>query len=743
MSGLIDTTSEQRTLSKTHTENLTSAYYRVESFGFLRLTSNEKFGQTWYPSPSDIIPPGWFGLDVHAGSFGDFNGDGYVDVILQPMLHPHVVPHTTQIAPIVLIQNQTGGFLSPENIIVQSNFPEKHFLYRIGVADFNKDGRSDIALSSMGSVNRTSDSTYSTYFSPLVVFGSSSSNFKWIDSYANFSVRNDSVTPFSFGYSYGHSMAVGDFNGDSYPDWFSNWFVFYNNKNDGFSSELITPNALAALEKSPWSSKWVWPLVNATVSADFNKDGFDDLLYSSMPNHQPDLNGGDLVMVMGSKAGLISGEKVVSIARTNDIPGNVGTNFMVATDINGDGNIDVIFMEHYWSTDSGDSTNYYAKGKLRAFLGDGKGGLKEDTGIIKDPYSGHRHGEGNLHVIDVNGDGWKDLVLTGYQVNPSGLWASEGKEFDYSTVFLNDRGVLRYVDPSHLAYVQPYQFAGDESLKDTYQEGVSKLIPVDIGNDGMVDFLGFVQTKLREWPQVEQQYTYVYVSKAIAPLGRSQANESLTGTVNADKIYGFDGNDLIQGGAGDDTIDGGEGLDSAIYSASVSNYTIAKISNGLSVTDKTKAEGTDTLLSVERLIFFDSGIAFDIEGNAGKAYRVYKAAFNRDPMKGDTEGLGYWIAQIDKGMDLIEVSARFIDSQEFKTLYGSNSSNAEFLTKLYQNVLGRSPEADGYNWWLNQLDNNPEKTRAKVLADFAESSENQTGTLTIIGGGITYDPWDG
>jgi serralysin len=98
---------------------------------------------------------------------------------------------------------------------------------------------------------------------------------------------------------------------------------------------------------------------------------------------------------------------------------------------------------------------------------------------------------------------------------------------------------------------------------------------------------------------------------------------------------------------------------------------------------------------------------------------------------------------MDNAMDLIEVSARFVDSNEFRTLYGTNPTNAQFLTKLYQNVLGRQPEASGYNWWLNELNTNPEKTKAKVLADFAESSENQTGVINLIGNGITYEPWVG
>jgi len=94
-------------------------------------------------------------------------------------------------------------------------------------------------------------------------------------------------------------------------------------------------------------------------------------------------------------------------------------------------------------------------------------------------------------------------------------------------------------------------------------------------------------------------------------------------------------------------------------------------------------------------------------------------------------------------MNMVEVAARFIDSNEFRAIYGSNPIDAVFLTRVYQNVLGREPEPAGYNWWLNELRTNPEKTRAKVLADFSESVENKAGTAQLVGQGIVYEPWVG
>lgn len=227
-----------------------------------------------------------------------------------------------------------------------------------------------------------------------------------------------------------------------------------------------------------------------------------------------------------------------------------------------------------------------------------------------------------------------------------------------------------------------------------------------------------------------------------------------------DYVNGYSGNDTMSGfGATPTNLDvffGGDGIDTAVFPSKAADYVVRSSNSvydpkrnksdlqGYNVVNKANsAYGKADLYQVERIQFSDSSIALDSAGNAGQAYRVYKAAFNRDPMLGDRAGLGYWIAQIDKGMDLLEVAARFVDSKEFRDLYGTSPTNAQFLNKLYENVLGRPPETTGYNWWLNELNTNPSKTKAKALADFAESSENQAGVASLIGNGIAYEPWVG
>jgi hypothetical protein len=228
------------------------------------------------------------------------------------------------------------------------------------------------------------------------------------------------------------------------------------------------------------------------------------------------------------------------------------------------------------------------------------------------------------------------------------------------------------------------------------------------------------------------------VNVVVTTLGDLGA-DTIRGTKGNDLLNGNGGNDTIFADGGSDTINGGTGLDMIRYTLTQANYTLA-LGESSSTIQEISTGTNDIFSSIERIVFSDKAVALDIGSGeiGGSSYRIYKAAFNRTPDEG---GLGYWIGQMDLGMDLVDVSARFIDSDEFRAAYGTNPSNGEFLTKVYNNVLSRDPDSGGYDWWVDQLANNPEKSWDKVLADFSESTENQANVLELIGNGVQYDLW--
>ncbi len=215
---------------------------------------------------------------------------------------------------------------------------------------------------------------------------------------------------------------------------------------------------------------------------------------------------------------------------------------------------------------------------------------------------------------------------------------------------------------------------------------------------------------------------------------------TLTGTLGNDDLLAGSGNDTLVGSLGSDIFDGGAGLDVVSYQGVRSGFSAQVTSNGEIVVTKATG-GQDLLAHVERLLFTDGAMAFDTgaTGVAGQAYRMYQAAFDRAP---DAGGLGFWIAVMDHGVSQLDVSAGFVNSPEFKALYGANPTNEDLLNRMYQNVLHRTPDAGGYAFWLNVLDKKLATVPA-VLAAFSESPENQAALATLIGSGFNYQPYTG
>jgi uncharacterized protein (TIGR01370 family) len=190
-----------------------------------------------------------------------------------------------------------------------------------------------------------------------------------------------------------------------------------------------------------------------------------------------------------------------------------------------------------------------------------------------------------------------------------------------------------------------------------------------------------------------------------------------------------------------DVVTGGRGLDMGIYETT-SNGFVVNLSSSVASVNNVKYGISDTLTNVERLKFTDTNIALDVgpAQNAGSVYMLYKAAFNRAP---DASGMGYWLAQKDGGSNIVtNIAQGFVDAPEFVAKYGSNPSNASYVDKLYQNVLGRAGEAGGVAYWNQQLDAG-NISKAAVLVQFATLAEGAANVASLIANGIPYTEYVG
>lgn len=190
-------------------------------------------------------------------------------------------------------------------------------------------------------------------------------------------------------------------------------------------------------------------------------------------------------------------------------------------------------------------------------------------------------------------------------------------------------------------------------------------------------------------------------------------NDVFQGNGGNDTLLGEDGEDRLDGGMGNDFLDGGLGVDNAVYSGNQNSYSLTLSPTGTTIEDRrTNGNGTDTLSSIEFLDFDTdlTGEPFDLQNFGGASgltaqdfenfIEFYIAYFNRAP---DAVGLNFWGTAFANGVTLEQMATLFVDQDETRATYPDGTSNTDFVTAVYDNVLGRIPDQDGFNFWVDML----------------------------------------
>lgn len=184
----------------------------------------------------------------------------------------------------------------------------------------------------------------------------------------------------------------------------------------------------------------------------------------------------------------------------------------------------------------------------------------------------------------------------------------------------------------------------------------------------------------------------------------------------------------------------------ATFSGAKSQYKIDYTGNGQAVVTDTAPFGHGATTSINNEVLQFSDQPYFIEsGDGANIARLYSAGLNRVP---DAAGLFGWedlyrnnvsaaakaqgayvsLAETSGGFNgTLSIADGIINSPEFNSKYGS-LTNADFVTQLYRNVLGRAPEATGLRDWLGWMSTGDAAgtvyNRGMVLVGIAESSEN-------------------
>ncbi len=279
----------------------------------------------------------------------DFNGDGHLDLAIANSVSKNVT---------ILLGDGKGGFVEAKG----SPFPAGHEPNDICIADFNGDGKLDLAIANHGKKHLT------------ILLGDGRGGFK--------PAPGSPVTVLSRPHT--HVVAAADFNKDGKLDlvtesWGENKVtVVFGDGRGGFAP----PGVQFAVGKMPYQRLRV---------ADVNLDGNPDIITTN-------LEGDNITVLLGDGKG--------SFQQAPGSPFPAGkTPFALAiADLNGDGKPDLAIGNWAGQPEKG-------KGEgVTVMLGDGKGGFRVVAGS---PFPTGA-GPARLAIGDVDGDGTPDIVVANY-----------------------------------------------------------------------------------------------------------------------------------------------------------------------------------------------------------------------------------------------------------------------------------------------------------------------------------------
>ena len=681
-------------------------YFRLFQYGIQYVEIDELHPEYMYP-PGTVHPGGRFIVEPVKGATGDFNGDGFQDLVVNWAAFPHQVDRVTPIEFAVLLNDGQGNLGTPNaNIVGPIN--DIYMRYRPTVADLNGDGVDDIVFAGSSLISWNTDGSDASREAPISLILSQPGG-RLIDASANIEGQEQrGKSPDA--YSFGHEISAGDVDGDGDADLFSGRILLLNDAEGNFSNvhELLPPEA----------KSYEWVLISSAF-ADVDKDGVDELIlaYAEGPTY----------LLKADWSGTAVDWQVIELPR-GPFGEKSSPNSMTTADVKHDGNLDIIIGQT--RTDP-----FYLGRAIQILINDGTGHFVDETHSRIDN-AGRAHtswGEGEVHIVDVDLDGDLDLYDS---ASTSGNYLPDGQSYGPGTaIALNDGfGRFAWVDESVLLQLQPSQLIGPYDWSWAENRPIGVTFPIDLDGKNGIDYVGNF-TNPFYYPQTVPSGVTLFSALSTKPLHRG-TDETLGGLSTPDYIAGFDGNDQITGAGGDDVIDGGEGIDTAVYGGDRSNYVVNLQGEFVLVSDirPLNLDGADHLDFIERIRFRDGVLAIDIEGNSGQAYRLYQTAFEREP---DAEGLSYWIGRMDEGAPLSAVADSFLHSPEYLSTYGTPDtvSNAEFVELLYRHTLGRGSDGEGFDYWLERLDAGATNHR-DLLVQFSESPENKAQTYHQISDGI-------
>jgi len=381
--------------------------------------ASEGMAFVYHGSPAGLSPtPGWTDegdqldavLGCAAGTAGDVNGDGFIDIVVGA---PHYDNgETDEGIAFVYYGAPTGPGLTPD-WSAEGNQAGAYMGFSAGTAgDVNGDGYADVIIGELLYDNGQTDEGRTLVYHGSAVGLSPSPS--W--------TAEGNVADGWFGYAVG---TAGDVNGDGYSDVIVGASRYQNGQVDE-GAAFVYMGSESGLDLAPsWTGEGnqqgaMFGIALGTAG-DVDGDGYSDIVVGAYQYDNGEIDEGRAYLYAGSPEGL---DPSPSWTAESDQEGaRFGISVGTAGDVNGDGDSDVVVGAYYY--DNGEID----EGRAYAYYGSAAGLNPTADWVVESDQGSAWFGNSVGTAGDVNGDGYADVIVGAFLYD-NGEW-DEGRAFVY------------------------------------------------------------------------------------------------------------------------------------------------------------------------------------------------------------------------------------------------------------------------------------------------------------------------
>jgi hypothetical protein len=187
---------------------------------------------------------------------------------------------------------------------------------------------------------------------------------------------------------------------------------------------------------------------------------------------------------------------------------------------------------------------------------------------------------------------------------------------------------------------------------------------------------------------------------------------------------------------GNDVFTGAERLDKAFAPGKIESAKLIRSNDAVTIS---ASVGNLTLKAVERIVFSDQAIAYDLSGFAGMTAKTLGAVFGKESVANKSfAGIGLHF------VDDLNFSYPSLMELAINARLGANASSAQVVDLLYTNVVGQAPDAAARKTFTDLLDNGTFTLGGLgVLAADTELNKVNINLVGLAQTGLEYLPFAG